>query len=129
MTAWNLVEAREYVTYNAIDNEDFLDADDTAVMRFLNVAQRTLTRRFKSYRVPNEAVYLFAAVLAWSFNDVNKLAQQGQASFSVKGINTTFKDWSRKGLDALVPQEVLDIIADENGIDLKITAKAYEVTM
>lgn len=127
--AWNLVEALDYVKFNAIDNEDYMDADKDTQTRLLNVSSRTLSRKFKAYRVPKEATYLFAAVLAWSFNDTNKLAQQGQASISVRGISVTFKDWSKKGLDALIPQEVLDIIADENGIELNVRAKVIEVTL
>lgn len=126
---WALAEALDYITYNAIDNEDYLDADDIAQVRYLNVAERTLKRKFKAYIVPNEATYLFAAVLAYAFNDTNKLAQQGQASFSFAGINVSFKDWSKKGLDALIPQEALDIIAEENGVSLTVGTRVRAVTL
>lgn len=116
--SWELVLATEYVTFNTLDNEDFLDADETRKMALLNVASRTLTRKYSGLRIPNEAVYLFANVLASAFNDTNKLQQQGVASFSVKGISFTFKDWAKKGLDALIPEEVIDIINEENDVQL-----------
>lgn len=116
---WNMNEADEYIRYHAIDNEDYLDADNDVKVKFLNVARRTLARKFKELVIPINADYLFAAVLASAFNDTNKLQQQGVAGFSVKGISFTFKDWAKKGLDALIPQEVLDLIGEENGVELR----------
>lgn len=118
---WDLDEATEYIRLNTLDNEDFLDGDDEVKTRTLNVASRTLTRKYSGYTIPNEAVYLFSAVLAAAFNDTNKLAQQGIASFSVRGISFTFKDWSKKGLDALIPDEVKDIIGVPSGRTVKWT--------
>ena len=117
-TQWNLVEAVDYITLNTLDNEDFLDADDTRKLAVLNVSSRTLSRKFNGYVIPNEAVYLFSAVLAAAYNDTNKLQQQGIASFSVKGIAFTFKDWAKKDIDALIPNEVYDVIGNENGVNL-----------
>lgn len=118
---WDLTAATDYIRYNAIDNEDFIDGDDELKTRTLNVASRTLTRKYSGYTIPDEAVYLFSAVLAAAFNDTNKLAQQGVASFSVKGISFTFKDWSKKGLDALIPTEVIDLIGAPTGRIVKWT--------
>lgn len=112
---WDIEQATEYVRFNAIDNEDFLDVDEERKMTILNVSSRTLERRYRDYDIPDEAVYLFAAVLAAAFNDTNKMAQQGIASFSVKGIAFTFKDWAKKGLDSLIPDEVSDIIGAPSG--------------
>ena len=111
---WYLTEATEYITLNAIDNEDYLDADDTTKTRLLNVSERTLKRVFKGYDIPDEATYLFAAHLGALFNDTTIMAQRGIASFNVSGIGFTFKDWAKKELDELVPQEVADIIAEAN---------------
>jgi len=111
---WYLAEATEYITLNAIDNEDYLDADDTTKTRLLNVSERTLKRVFKGYDIPDEATFLFAAHLGALFNDTTIMAQRGIASFNVSGIGFTFKDWAKKELDELVPQEVADIIAEAN---------------
>lgn len=111
---WNLLEVAEYVTYHAVDNEDFLASDDTAKTRFLNVADRTLRRAFKGYTIPNEATYLFACVLNANFNDTTIMAQRGVASFGVSGITFTFKDWAKKELDELIPEDVRDLITEAN---------------
>ncbi|WP_336638391.1 hypothetical protein [Lysinibacillus fusiformis] len=111
---WNLVEVTDYVTYHAVDNEDFLASDDTAKLRFLNVGERTLRRAFKRYAIPNEACYLFACVLNANFNDTTVLAQRGVASFSVDGISFTFKDWAKKELDDLITDDIRDLIGEAN---------------
>lgn len=115
---WDLVEATEYVTLNTLDNEDFIDAEDTRKTALLNVASRTLTRKFTDLTIPNKAVYLFSAVLAAAYNDTNKMSQQGVASFSIKGMSFTFKDWAKTGLDGLITDEVIDLINEENGTKL-----------
>lgn len=111
---WNLAEASEYVTYNAIDNEDFLASDETAKTRFLNVAYRTLSRNYKGYTIPNEASYLFACVLNANFNDTTVMAQRGVASFGIDGISFTFKDWAKKELSELIPEDVAEMIVEAN---------------
>ena len=111
---WNLTEAVDYITYNAIDNEDFLASDSTAQIRFLNVAMRTLQSKFKNYELPNEAVYLFAAVLNANFNDTTVQAQRGIASFSVKGITYTFKDWALKDLSEFISEDVRNLVIEAN---------------
>ena len=115
---WDLVVATEYITLNTLDNEDFIDGDTTRKTALLNVASRTLSRKFNGLTIPNEAVYLFGAVLASAYNDTNKLQQQGVAGFSIKGISFTFKDWAKKGLDALVPTEVIDLINEANDVEV-----------
>lgn len=126
---WNLTKALDYVKFHAIDNDDYLAAENDAQVKFLNVSTRTLTRKFKGLLIPENAVFLFAAVLASAYNDTNKLQQQGVAGFSVKGISYTFKDWAKKGLEALIPEEVTDLISEENGIELSTRGAVKEVTL
>lgn len=111
---WNLTEAIDYVTYHAIDNEDFLASDETQQVRFLNVSKRTLARAFKGYVIPIEAEYLFACVLNANFNDTTVMAQRGIAGFSVDGISFTFKDWAKKELDDLITDDIRDLVAEAN---------------
>lgn len=111
---WNLVEAIDYVTYHAVDNEDFLASDDTTKLRFLNVGERTLRRAFKGYAIPNEASYLFACVLNANFNDTTVMAQRGIAGFSIDGISFTFKDWAKKELDDLITDDIRDLVSEAN---------------
>jgi len=118
---WNLDEAAEYIRLNTLDNEDFIDGDEERKTALLNVALRTLTRKYSGYTIPDEAVYLFSAVLAAAFNDTNRMSQQGIASFSVRGISFTFKDWAKTGLDGLIPEEVADLIGAPSGRTVKWT--------
>jgi len=111
---WNLTEVVEYVTYHAIDNEDFLANEQTNQIRFLNVAKRTLLSAYKGYVIPLEATYLFACVLNANFNDTTVMAQRGVASFGVDGINFTFKDWAKKELSDLITEEIADMIVEAN---------------
>ncbi|NYV67566.1 hypothetical protein HYI36_20010 [Bacillus sp. Gen3] len=112
---WDLTEATEYIQLNTLDNEDFIDADDERKIALLNVSKRTLDRKFAGKIIPNDAVYIFAATLGAAFNDTNKLQQQGVAGFSVRGISFTFKDWAKRPIEYLIPDEVFDIIGDANG--------------
>ena len=111
---WNLTEAIAYVTYHAIDNEDFLANEQTNQVRFLNVGKRTLSSAYKGYNIPLEATYLFACVLNANFNDTTVMAQRGVASFGVDGINFTFKDWAKKELSDLITEEIAEMIAEAN---------------
>lgn len=111
---WNLVEVTDYVTYHAVDNEDFLASDDTTKLRFLNVGERTLRRAFKGYAIPNEACYLFACVLNANFNDTTVMAQRGIAGFSVDGISFTFKDWAKGELSDLITDDIRDLVNEAN---------------
>lgn len=110
MYEWDLTVADEYIKYNALDTEDWTDAESERKIALLNVSKRTLDRVFKTYEVPNEAYYLFANTLASAYNDTMVQAQRGVASFSLRGISFTFKDWMKKDLTSLIPDEVYDII-------------------
>ena len=114
-TEWNLLEAADFIKYHAIDNEDFLGADNDVQIKLLNVSKATLTRKFKGLIIPNNAVYLFAATIGALYNDTNKLAQQGVASFSISGISFTFKDWAKKSITDYITEDVTELISEENG--------------
>lgn len=114
---WDLTAAADYVRLNSLDNEDFLDADDTKKTAILNVASRTLTRKYSGLTIPDEAVYLFGAVLAAAYNDTNKIGKQGVASFSVKGITYSFQQSSAE-LEDYITQDIADIIGQANGVKL-----------
>lgn len=114
-TEWNLLEAADFIKYHAIDNEDFLGADNDVQIKLLNVSKATLTRKFKGLIIPNNAVYLFAATIGALYNDTNKLAQQGVASFSISGISLTFKDWAKKSITDYITEDVTELISGANG--------------
>lgn len=112
MSAWVIEEADAYIELNTLDNEDYFDADETRRTALLNVAERTIRNKLDfdaEEQVPDEAVYQFAPVLAALFNDTNKMAQQGIASFSIRGISFTFKDWAKRDLSQHIPDSVYDI--------------------
>ncbi|SER87411.1 hypothetical protein [Psychrobacillus sp. OK032] len=121
--------ATAYIRLNTLDNEDFIDGDVERKTALLNVSDRTLKRKFPGLTIPDEANYLFAATLAGAFNDTNKLAQQGVASFSVKGIAFTFKDWAKKELDAFIPADAIELIGAENGVNLSAGRSIKWVTL
>ena len=114
-TEWNLLEAADFIKYHAIDNEDFLGADNDVQIKLLNVSKATLTRKFKGLIIPNNAVYLFAATIGSLYNDTNKQAQQGVASFSISGISFTFKDWAKKSITDYITEDVTELISEANG--------------
>lgn len=118
---WNLIEASDYIRLNTLDNEDFLDAEDDRKTALLNVSKQTLDRKFAGKTIPNEAVYTFAATLGAAFNDTNKLQQQGVASFAIKGISYTFKDWAKRPIDDLIPPEVYTLVGATPGRVVKWT--------
>lgn len=116
---WDVEAADEYIRYHTLDNEDWFDADDDRKIALLNVASETLTTRFRRYlddpssgvdEIPDAAIYVFAATLAWAFNDTNKMSLEGVASMSIRGMSVTFKDWDRKGLFDLIPDSIYPII-------------------
>lgn len=118
----SILEADAYISTNVIDIEDWEDAEAEKKQRILNAAERTLKSKFKKYTIPAEAVYYFSAWLAIAFNDTNRMQHQGIAGFSITGVSSfTFKEnnVSTKGspLQSLIPDEVIDIIDEENGID------------
>lgn len=116
---WNIDAADDYIRYHSLDNEDWFDADDDRKNALLNVSSSTLNARFRRYlenedfpltEIPESSVYTFAAVLAWVYNDTNKMAQQGVASMSIRGMAITFKDWAKKDLYAFIPESVYEDI-------------------
>ncbi|MFC4103604.1 hypothetical protein [Paenibacillus xanthanilyticus] len=118
--ALTIEDATAYIALNCIDIEDWADADDAKKQRIVNVAQRTLTTRYASYTIPDNAVYEFANVLATVFNDTNRLQQQGVSGFSLQGAASfTFKTESVTGpaadLTKFIPQTALDLISAANG--------------
>lgn len=110
MATWDLTAATEYIRLNTLDSEDFLGATDDRKTALLSVSDSTLKRKFSGYTIPNEAVYTFANVLASAFNDTMVQAQRGVASFAVKGITFTFKDWMKTDIDDLIPDEAYALI-------------------
>lgn len=108
--SWNIEEADEFIKLNTLDNEDWFDSDEDRKIALLNVSKRTLENKFPNYEIPIEAVYIFANVLSYNFNDTTKLAQRGIASFSIRGISFTFKDWALKELHEFIPDEIYNMI-------------------
>lgn len=119
----SLDKAENYIEQNVIDIEDWQETEDDKKQRILNAAERTLKRKFKQYEVPDSAVYYFCAWLAVAFNDTNRLQKHGIAGFSITGVASfTFKESnvSSKGVSlfSMIPDEVLDLISEENDVDL-----------
>jgi hypothetical protein len=85
----------------------------------MNVALRTLTRKFPKYTIPYNASYEFANVLSVKFNDTFKNAQNGATGFSISGISFQFQN-VEKDIDRMIPQIVLDLIGEENGVKLRL---------
>lgn len=101
----------EYIKLNTLDNEDWFDNDNDRKTALLNVSERTLKRVFKSVEeIPDEAIYIYANTLASAFNDTMVQAQRGVASFSIRGISFTFKDWMKTDLKDLIPEEVYTML-------------------
>lgn len=117
---WDLDVADRYVRRNVLDWEDFVELNDEGEDGIdkkharLNVAYRTLRNVYSGYTIPDEAVYYFAAVLSSVFNDTLVQAQRGVASFAVRGISFTFKDWAKKDLDEYITDDIDGIINDAN---------------
>lgn len=119
----SIENADNYISQHVIDIEDWEDSDDEKKQRILNAAERTLKFKFKKYEIPESAIYYFSAWLAIAFNDTNRLQHQGIAGFSITGVSSfTFKksnvNTAGTPLQSLVPDEVYDLIGEENGIDL-----------
>lgn len=113
--AINITDADSYINLHVIDVEDWFDSDNDRKQRLLNVAHTTLTKRYSKYKIPDIAVYDFAAVLSTVYSDTNKLAQQGVKQFSISGIAFTFNGGKAKEIVDLIPQSTLDLISEENG--------------
>lgn len=112
--ALSIFGADDYISAHVIDVEDWEDSDESRKQRLLNVASRTITNRFKSYVIPDEAVYEFVPKLAAIFNDTYKMQQYGVQSFSVKGISFSFRN-TEIDLAAIIPPSSLTIISAANG--------------
>jgi hypothetical protein len=109
--SWDLIAVDDYIKLNTLDNEDWFDNDEVRKTALLNVSKRTLDRVFKSVaEIPDEAVYIYANTLSSAFNDTMVQAQRGVASFNVRGISFTFKDWMKTDLKDLIPEEVYEIV-------------------
>ncbi|MCY8738951.1 MULTISPECIES: hypothetical protein [Bacillus] len=111
--------ADEYINSITIDNEDWNDSPNDRKQRILNVAHDVLVRKFPDYKIPDDAVYEFANVLAIAYNDTNRLNKQGIASFSLTGVASfNFKDTMKVDDESLIPKKTLDLIGEENGVKL-----------
>lgn len=118
--AANIGDGDAYIEQNCIVIEDWTDSDAASKTRLLNVAGRTLSVRYPTYTIPENAVYEFANVLATVFNDTNKLQTQGVTQFSLNATAAfTFKDALVTGPDVdvakFIPQSALDLISAANG--------------
>lgn len=107
---WDLTAADEFIRFNCLDNEDWFDSEEDRKTALLNVSRRTLERKFSGVTIVNDAIYIFANTLASAFNDTMVQAQRGVASFSIRGISFTFKDWMKTDIDTMIPDEVYDML-------------------
>ena len=120
MHDWDLDAADVYVRRTVLAWEDFVALNEEGEEGIdkkharLNVAYRTLRNAFRGKKIPDEATYYFAAVLASVYNDTLVQAQRGVASFAVRGISFTFKDWAKKDLDEYITDDIANIIDDAN---------------
>ncbi|KRT88316.1 MULTISPECIES: hypothetical protein [Bacillus] len=111
--------ADEYINSYTIDNEDWNDYAAEKKQRIINVAEDVLIRKFPDYKIPDNAVYEFANVLAIAYNDTNRLNKQGIASYSITGVASfNFKDTLRVDDESLIPKKTLDLIEEENDVKL-----------
>ena len=116
--ALSITDADVYISANVLDIEDWTDSDSDRKQRLINVANRTLVSRFKQYTIPDNAVYEFAAYLAVVFNDTNKQQQYGVKQFSIKGIAFSFGSATPKELNAMIPEQVYELVGEANGVKL-----------
>ncbi|KYC67177.1 hypothetical protein [Heyndrickxia coagulans] len=126
--AVNVTDADAYIGANVIVTEDWEEADEAKKLRILNVAATTLTRRFPSATIPDDAVYDFAAVLATAFNDTNKYAQQGISSYSVSGVATFgFANTGAKDLADMIPKSTVALINEVNEVKVSLSRAKWTV--
>ena len=112
--AINVTDATAYLMKNAVDVEDWSALDQAARNRFLNVAKKILSRRFKAYTVPDSAVYLYANELSILYNDTNRYAAHGVQSLSVTGV-ASFSFFAKiDELGKKIPLAVLEEISEAN---------------
>jgi hypothetical protein len=122
--AVNITDANTYIASNCIETEDWNDSLLEKKQRLLNVSGRTLTMKYPGYIIPDNAVYEFANTLATQFNDTLKMQHQGVASFAVTGVASfTFKDWTEKEIDDLIPKICRQLIGQANSVDLTSRVK------
>lgn len=107
-------DADSYIEQNVIDVEDWQDSEAERKTRLLNVANRTLVRKFKGLIVPPEAVYEFVAYLAVVFNDTNKMQRYGIKQFSIETTSYTFEGL-KDDISLLIPPSVYDLVNEING--------------
>jgi len=126
----SVIDADSYINQHVIDIEDWTDADEAKKQRIINVANTTLVRRFPEMTIPDNAVYEFSALLATVFNDTNRLAQQGVASFSLSGVASfTFKNAGAQELSKLITQSVIDLINEANPDLPPVSVRAVKWTV
>jgi hypothetical protein len=112
--ALTATDATDFIMQNAADVEDWSGLEPTARTRFINVANRILTRKFKKLTIPDSAVYLYANSLCVTFNDTNRYASHGVQSFSVSGVASFSFFANPDELGKKIPLSVLDEISDAN---------------
>ena len=114
MAVFDETLADQYVNSYVADPEEWRDTAPEDKQRFFNIAERTLSGKFRGYVIPIDAVHDFAATLATAFSDTNKLRQQGVSNFSLSGaISVGFKDGAKQ-LDQLIAKHIKTMIADAN---------------
>lgn len=113
-----VIAADEYIEANVIDTEGWSESDAVKKQRILNVAERTLSRLYQKYTIPDTAVYEYAAALSVVYSDTMISGQRGVQSTSVSGVmSITFREGDRS-LVRLIPQISRDIIGEANGVSI-----------
>lgn len=126
--ALSVEAANDYINRMTIDNEDWNDYDAAKQQRVLNVAEDVLSRKFRKYVIPDDAVYEFTNVLATAYNDTNRLNKHGIASFSLTGVGSfTYKETLRADDESLIPKKTIDLIEEEN--DVKLSGRTVKATV
>ncbi|MFV4878962.1 hypothetical protein [Bacillus velezensis] len=126
--ALSVEAANEYINRMTIDNEDWNDYDAAKQQRVLNVAEDVLSRKFRKYVIPDDAVYEFTNVLATAYNDTNRLNKHGIASFSLTGVGSfTYKETLRADDESLIPKKTIDLIEEAN--DVKLSGRTVKATV
>lgn len=114
MAVFDETLADQYVNSYVADPEEWRDTAPEDKQRYFNIAERTLSGKFRGYVIPIDAVHDFAATLATAFSDTNKLKQQGVSNVAIAGaISIGFKDGAKE-LEKLIPKHVRTLVADAN---------------
>nr|WP_025851557.1 hypothetical protein [Bacillus velezensis] len=126
--ALSVEAANDYINRMTIDNEDWNDYDAAKQQRVLNVAEDVLSRKFRKYVIPDDAVYEFTNVLATAYNDTNRLNKHGIASYSITGVGSfTYKETLRADDESLIPKKTIDLIEEAN--DVKLSGRTVKATV